>query len=877
MKRNNIHKTVTELFGGEYKYIVPLYQRNFAWGDAEITQLLQDLYENFKSDRTYFVGSLIYLNRKSSGILEVIDGQQRLTVLTLLLNVLGKDLLPNLSTSKLIYDSRDEVTEYLNGLYSATPLFPSEEDPSEVIKTFQTAYATLVNCSLDPKEEQISLQYLRDNDYEKLEHFTNYITNRVYFVLAEMPDDTDVATYFEIMNNTGEQLRKHEIVKSLLLSSAKDKGATVSEMESLAMIWDACSQMEQRIQEIIPATKRELLFGENYEGFYPENITKLVDTKAVEMEKDEGTLETIIKNDVYNKPVEHTAEKDDSLENNGSAIIDYTNFLMHVLRLCHNDEYVVIKGKGNDIPLNEKDLIAVFYSIKDKIDTKEFIARLLYYRIIFDRYIVRTEEKNSGKRWELGYLKKHSDNNGLYPRNTFGKGNDDDIDKANEKAIKALSMLQVSYPQRKYKRFLNDILSWFEYGVVKYDYNWFMPKINHLIQNYIIEIEKRYGEDLYNLGTSTPRFVLNLIDYLYYIRENESNFDFRYYNSVEHHLPQSRERYSRIEPEILNSIGNLFLLSRRANSSLNDGDPVTKAQKTFDTLKTLPPNRKYIYKRTIDTRKWDADDIKLHEKEIRELLSQKNELLEIKELEESNLLYRACMAMEDYCDSEKGHSKYGCRFNFTDLKGEKAQASLEKVKKWQNINLDRDLNDCIEEQLQTNKELLKDSWRKCFAKYPSIMDFCSTGNFTWNKDGQEIYLLTGDRVADKSRELHCHLFFEKCLMDCSLIHINQYGVWIFLDNPILKQNYPYAHLKLHIWVDTDKQKWCYEVWSERGANARENITLVRKGWVKNSNGHFYLSWRPFLCDSSKDYEKSVEQALNCYKEILGKIDSDLNF
>lgn len=103
MERNNIHKTIHQLFGGDNDYIVPLYQRNFAWGESEIEQLLQDLYENYLECRKgkfipYFVGSIIYIKRKedSKEKLEVIDGQQRLTVLTLLLNILGKENLPDL-------------------------------------------------------------------------------------------------------------------------------------------------------------------------------------------------------------------------------------------------------------------------------------------------------------------------------------------------------------------------------------------------------------------------------------------------------------------------------------------------------------------------------------------------------------------------------------------------------------------------------------------------------------------------------------------------------------------------------------------------------------------------------------------------------------
>lgn len=64
-------------------YIIPLYQRAFAWSDKEITQLIDDIYD-FEAEK-YYIGSLI-VNINNNGLYEVIDGQQRLTALYLLLN-----------------------------------------------------------------------------------------------------------------------------------------------------------------------------------------------------------------------------------------------------------------------------------------------------------------------------------------------------------------------------------------------------------------------------------------------------------------------------------------------------------------------------------------------------------------------------------------------------------------------------------------------------------------------------------------------------------------------------------------------------------------------------------------------------------------------
>jgi uncharacterized protein with ParB-like and HNH nuclease domain len=99
METNKLGKSIQEIFNGQYKYIVPLYQRNFAWRRNEIEQLLQDVYEAYSKSRGegyYFIGSLVVLKRVN-GDYEVIDGQQRLTTLSLITKILGLTKNPGFS------------------------------------------------------------------------------------------------------------------------------------------------------------------------------------------------------------------------------------------------------------------------------------------------------------------------------------------------------------------------------------------------------------------------------------------------------------------------------------------------------------------------------------------------------------------------------------------------------------------------------------------------------------------------------------------------------------------------------------------------------------------------------------------------------------
>ena len=110
---------VKQLF--QAKYVVPIYQRNFAWGEEQICRLLQDIRESI-NDLHYYIGSLVTIKRHD-GSFEVIDGQQRLTILALLAYVLQFKIGTNIH-----YDSRPEVVQFIRNLSSGA--YVANTDPS---------------------------------------------------------------------------------------------------------------------------------------------------------------------------------------------------------------------------------------------------------------------------------------------------------------------------------------------------------------------------------------------------------------------------------------------------------------------------------------------------------------------------------------------------------------------------------------------------------------------------------------------------------------------------------------------------------------------------------------------------------------------------
>lgn len=87
--------SIGKLFEDTSSYMIPIYQRNYAWTKSEVEQLIIDIHDySLKNPNiNYYIGSLVVFEKNINGkkIFETIDGQQRLTTLSILLSVLKNE------------------------------------------------------------------------------------------------------------------------------------------------------------------------------------------------------------------------------------------------------------------------------------------------------------------------------------------------------------------------------------------------------------------------------------------------------------------------------------------------------------------------------------------------------------------------------------------------------------------------------------------------------------------------------------------------------------------------------------------------------------------------------------------------------------------
>lgn len=95
------------------KYVIPVYQRNYAWEEDQISALIKDVYDSCRKNpkAPYYIGTLVTYKRGDDEY-EVIDGQQRLTTIYIILNALGiKDF-----RNKLAYGARKVSASTIDNL-----------------------------------------------------------------------------------------------------------------------------------------------------------------------------------------------------------------------------------------------------------------------------------------------------------------------------------------------------------------------------------------------------------------------------------------------------------------------------------------------------------------------------------------------------------------------------------------------------------------------------------------------------------------------------------------------------------------------------------------------------------------------------------------
>ncbi|MDZ8185986.1 MAG: DUF262 domain-containing protein [Nostoc sp. ChiSLP02] len=224
--------SISEVFSNEFIFTIPLYQRPYAWTTEQAGEMLEDLIAalgdgNDKIDEInpYFLGNIVLIKGDKPDA-QVIDGQQRLTTLTILLATL-RALLPD--------EIANELTTYLyqkGKLVDRTPnvyrltlrerdaqFFQDYIQNENGINTLQKlSSAKLSDSCINIKDNTlIFLNRLQKFTKEQLLYFAQFILTRCFIVIVSTPDIDSAYRIFSVINNRGMDLTHSDILKAEIL------------------------------------------------------------------------------------------------------------------------------------------------------------------------------------------------------------------------------------------------------------------------------------------------------------------------------------------------------------------------------------------------------------------------------------------------------------------------------------------------------------------------------------------------------------------------------------------------------------------------------------------------------------------------------------
>jgi len=261
---------------------VPAYQREYSWRKEQWDALFDDLIEE-EPDSGHFLGTIICVNRTTNStdktILELVDGQQRMTTISLLLLALYKRLLPYAEPTSMTMEQQADFIGLKRMLVlqknSQPRLTPQRQNRNGADYLYVLREAGLVedapaNTYVGVRRIAKALNHFLDritthvdeSDTSELETLLDLVgrVQRAVLVKLEVQSTADAFTLFESLNNRGLPLTPIDLIKTSVLSQAE------SELDNgLEQAYKSWSSWLQHLTDDYATQER--FFRQFYNGF----------------------------------------------------------------------------------------------------------------------------------------------------------------------------------------------------------------------------------------------------------------------------------------------------------------------------------------------------------------------------------------------------------------------------------------------------------------------------------------------------------------------------------------------------------------------------------------------------------------------------------
>ena len=559
-----------------YTFSIPLYQRLFAWGEEQVNGLLYDLKNHFEKEGEvpYYLGMLSCI--ENEGRYDLIDGQQRFTLMMLLGITFQKEgngwnkFLAG--GNRLTFKARSKDTEYIKSLIHKSS-FVAEKNEK-------------MSCGIQTISNFMEKEFEDDTARET---FAQRVYNHLSFFFSELPKEyaqhpESLNKYFEAMNNSGKGLEQHEILKVDLMRGEENQ-------VHLTKIWNLVSEMNRPLIKYIENTTED-----EYRNTYIDAIRSCRDGRYEEA--------LLLCEDLTDNNSEVTLESIEAKRHDFATIVGHSERSIlsfpDFLRL-NFDIYNKVEASYS---FYREELLNIFK--RDSIANKQnFYHQLLFTRLLMDYYFISKEGNETITRYNM----------------LFNAG------EQKEALTQYQSMLYVSTAFYRWMRPMLELLISKPSESTNQLLDWLKEIDNSLHPLPTNTEELSFGK--------VDRYYFWRLDYYlwenrdaYFEHEKErtivEHYVFKANRSIEHVHPQNQEFNSEWGEDAVNSFGNLTLISQSFNSQQSNDSVKVKFARIEDQadnakLESIKMYRIYLdAKRTPDG--WDEKAREKHEEEMYNLL-----------------------------------------------------------------------------------------------------------------------------------------------------------------------------------------------------------------------------------------------------------------
>lgn len=319
---------VSLLLGVDNKivYRIPPYQREYTWSKVHWEQLLDDVLD---SPKGYFLGSIICINQQKDvtdvASLELVDGQQRMTTLSILMAALYSLL--NEYKDDFDDDNTTELTNLRRKLVLKSPknhirLHPQKQNNNNADYSAVLAEAGIIvgknkPANLGNRKIMKAFRYFReqlaartasdeaDSVVEQLFSYVDLVTDAV-LVKIEVKTHSDAYVLFESLNNRGAQLTPIDLIKNKLLANTHGKDEDAVEevfadwRRVIELLGDDYVQQERFFRQYYNAFKPSLESVVNEAVATKSNLIKIYE-RLIENGSDELMVDLIATAELYSQ------------------------------------------------------------------------------------------------------------------------------------------------------------------------------------------------------------------------------------------------------------------------------------------------------------------------------------------------------------------------------------------------------------------------------------------------------------------------------------------------------------------------------------------------------------------------------------------------